>query len=68
MIISLRAAGKSKFITPEIKKAMWKRNAPKSKFNKKRSADDWEVYRSQRNRVVALRRESIIRILLIYSP
>ena len=28
------AAGKSKFITPEIKKEMWKRNALKRKFNK----------------------------------
>lgn len=50
------AADKSKFITPDIKKAMWKRNALKRKFNKTRSADDWEAYRSQRNRVVALRR------------
>ena len=55
------AAGKSKFITPEIKKAMWKRNALKRKFNKKRSADDWEAYSSQRKRVVALRHKSIIR-------
>ena len=55
------AAGKSKFITPEIKKAMWKRNALKLKFNETRSADDWEAYRSQRNRVVALRRKSIKR-------
>ena len=45
---------------PEIKKAMWKRNALKHKFNKTRSADDWEAYRSQRNRVVALRCKSII--------
>ena len=55
------AARKSKFVTPEIKKAMWKRNALKRKFNNTRSADDWEAYRSQRNRVVALRRKSIIR-------
>ena len=40
---------------------MWKKNALKSKFSKKRLADEWEVYRSQRNRVVALRREFIIR-------
>lgn len=31
------AAGKSKFITPETKKEMWKRNALKRKFNKTRS-------------------------------
>ena len=49
-----------KFITPEIKKAMCKRNALKRKFNTTRSADDWEAYRSQRNYVVALRRKSII--------
>ena len=55
------AAGKSKFITAEIKKAMWKRNALKRKFNETRSADDWEAYRSQRNRVVALRHRSVIR-------
>ena len=54
------AAGKSKFITPEIKKAMCKRNALKRKFNTTRSADDWEAYRSQRNYVVALQRKSII--------
>ena len=54
------AAGKPKCITPDIKKTMWKRNALKRKFNKTRSADDWEAYRSQRNRVVALRRKSII--------
>ena len=47
------ATGKSKFITPE--------NALKRKFNKTRLADYWEAYRSQRNRVVALRRKSIIR-------
>lgn len=33
------AAGKSKFITPEIEKAMWKRNALKHKFNKTKLAD-----------------------------
>ena len=48
------SAGKSKFITPEIKKAMWKRNALKRKLSKTRSVDDWEACRSQRNRVVAL--------------
>ena len=54
-------AGKSKFITSETKKAMWKRNTLKRKFNKTRSADDREAYRSQRNHVVSLRRKSIIR-------
>ncbi|PFX12443.1 hypothetical protein AWC38_SpisGene23600 [Stylophora pistillata] len=52
--------GKSNFITPEKSKAMWKRNALKRKFYQTRSADDWEAYRCQRNRVIALRRRPII--------
>ena len=61
------AAGKSKFITPEIKKAMCKRNALKRKFNTTRSADDWEAYGSQRNCVVALRRKPLYVIMISYA-
>ena len=53
--------GKSKFTTPETRKVMSKRNVLKRKFYKTTSADDWEAYRIQRNRVAALRRKSIIR-------
>ena len=38
---------------------MRKRNSLKRKFNKSRSADDWETYRSLRNHVVAMRCKSI---------
>ena len=38
------ASGQSKFITPEIRKAIRKRNSLKRKFNKTRKTDDWEVY------------------------
>lgn len=51
------APGQSKFITPEIRKAMWKRNALKRKYYKTRSSFDWEAYRTQRNRVVSMRRK-----------
>ena len=54
------ASGQSKFITPELRRAIRKRNSLKRKFNKSRSADDWEAYRSLRNRVVAMRRKSIV--------
>ena len=43
------APGQSKFITPEIRKVMWKRNALKRKYYKTRSSVDWESYRTQRN-------------------
>ena len=36
------------------------RNTLKRKFYKSRSTDDWEAYWSQRNRVVSMRRKSII--------
>ena len=55
-----RASGKSKFITSEIRKAMRIRNTLKRKFYKSRSTDDWDAYRSQRNRVVSMRRKSIV--------
>ena len=53
------ATGKSKFITPEIRKAMWKRNMRKRKYYKTKSSADWEAYRIIRNRVVTMRRKSI---------
>ena len=53
------ASGQSKFITPELWSAIRKRNSLKRKFNKSRSADDWEAYRSLRNHV-AMRRKSIV--------
>ena len=54
------APGQSKFITPEIRKAMWKRNALKRKYYKTRSSVDWEAFRTQRNRVVSMRRKSVV--------
>ena len=48
------ATGKSKFITPEIRKAMWKRNMRKRKYYKTKSSADWEAYRTIRNRVVTI--------------
>lgn len=54
------APGQSKFITLEIRKEMWKRNARKRKYYKTRSSEDWEVYRIQRNRVVSMRRKSAV--------
>ncbi|KAL9985372.1 hypothetical protein ACROYT_G007767 [Oculina patagonica] len=54
------ASEQSKFITPEIRSAMRKRNALKRKYYKTRAAVDWEAYRCLRNRVVAMRRKSII--------
>ena len=36
------ASGKSKFITSEIRKVMWIRNAMKRKYYKTRSENDWE--------------------------
>lgn len=53
------ATGKSKFITPEIRKAMWKRNMRKRKYYKTKSSADWESYRIIRNRVVTMRSKSI---------
>ena len=52
--------GKSKFTTADIRKAIRKRNALKRKFNKTRKSQDWESYRVMRNRVVAMRRKSIV--------
>ena len=52
--------GKSKFITADIRKAIRKRNALKRKFNKTRKSQDWGSYRVMRNRVVAMRRKSIV--------
>ena len=54
------APGQSKFITHEIRKAMWKRNALKRKYYKTRSSVDWEAFRTQRNRVVSVRRKSVV--------
>ena len=51
------ASEQSKFITPEIRSAMCKRNALKHKYYKTRAAVDWEAYRCLRNRVVATRRK-----------
>ena len=53
------ASGQSKFITPEIRKAMLKKNPLKRKYYKTRSAVDWKPYRSQTNRVVSMRRKSV---------
>ena len=53
------ASGQSKFNTPELRKAIRKINSLIRKFNKSRSADDWEAYRTLRNRIVAMRRKSI---------
>jgi len=52
-------SGQSKFITPEIRKAIRKRNSLKRKFDKTRKIDDWEAYRVLRNRVVSMRRKSV---------
>ena len=54
------ASGQSIFITPALRRAIRKRNSVKCKFNKSRSAAEWEAYRSLRNRVVAMRRKSIV--------
>lgn len=40
------ASGQSKFITPEVRKAIRKRKSLKQKFNKTRKTDDWEAYPS----------------------
>ena len=58
---SKASSGQSKFITPEIRKAIRNRNALKRKFNKSRTEENWEAYRIARNRVVAMRRESVKR-------
>ena len=50
-------SGKSKFITPDIRKTMRKRNALK---HKSESAGDWENNRVQRMKVVWMRHKSII--------
>ena len=55
------ASGQSKFITPVIRKAIRARNALKRKYNKTRTMEDWEAYRSMRNRVVTMRRKSVMR-------
>ena len=55
------ASGQSKFITPEIRKAIRKRNSLKRKFDKTRKTDDWEAYRVLRNRVVSMRQKSVVK-------
>ena len=52
--------GGSKFITPEIRKAIRHRNALKRKYNKTRTPENWEAYRFVRNRIVTMRRKSVI--------
>ena len=51
---------RSKFITPEIRKAISHRNTLKRKYNKSRTPNNWEAYRIMRNRVVTMRRKSVI--------
>ena len=56
------ASGQSKFITPKIRKAIRKRISLKRKYNKIRKTDDWEANRvGLRNRVVSMRRKSVIK-------
>lgn len=45
------ASGQSKFITPEITKAIRQRSSVKRKFRKTRKTNDWEAYRVLRNRM-----------------
>lgn len=45
------ASGQSKFITPEITKAIRERSSVKRKFRKTRKTNDWEAYRVLRNRM-----------------
>ena len=52
--------GGSKFITFEIRKAIRLRNAFKRKYNKSRTPENWEVYRFVLNRIVTIRRKSVI--------
>lgn len=52
--------GRSKFITPEIRKAIRVRNAFKRKYNKSRTPKNCEAYRFMRNRIVIMRRKSVI--------
>ena len=52
--------GGSKFITPEIRKAIRLRNALKRKYSKSRTPENWEAYRFVRNRIVTMRRKSVI--------
>lgn len=54
-----RSSVKSKFITPEIRREMAKRNSLKKKFNGSRNESDWESYRLARNKVVSIGRKSI---------
>ena len=50
----------SKFITPEIRKAIRLRNALKRIYNKSRTHENWEAYRFVRNRIETMRRKSVI--------
>ena len=52
--------GGSKFITPEVRKAIRLRNALKRKYNKSRTPENWEAYRFVRNRIVTMRLKSVI--------
>lgn len=53
---------RSKFITPEIHTISHRkfRNAMERKYNKPRTPDNWEAYRITCNRIVTVRRRSVV--------
>lgn len=57
--IKRRPRQSSIFLTPEIKKAINKRNRLKRIFNKTKNAENWENYRQLRNKVVSMRRAAV---------
>ena len=55
--INKRRTTGSKFITPDMHKAMRERDGLKEKCNKSRNSEYWENYRLIKNKIVSIRRK-----------
>lgn len=57
--INKRRTTGSKFITPDMRKAMRGRDGLKEKCNKSRNSEYWENYRLIKNKIVSMRRKAL---------